>query len=432
MATDQGSKIIPSLTKAVNPNSSKPQYWQDPNNSGKPTSGDQVRVGAHYLQELLRAPTRNYSIVTTGKNYTIPKNSGNQIVQVKVYPIISDKNLTNQGLDQSGKPNAGNFGGDTRDIEVMVKAMPTIPEDGGNVNRTATMKDSIYGTTVDMGIYMKQTFKTLDVDPDNVDNRLQAAFDQEMFIAIVQLHAKCLLIDLLLSAGIVRYAGVATDFASMTGEKGSVPSIISHNLLKQLATTLHNKDAKMQTKMVTGVSLTDTKVIPACYLAYAPQELINVMEDMKDNLGRPAWVAVEHYAAGTSVYENEVGRIGNFRVIRMNWMPSYYGKGAEVTDNEAGASTSIHTSTSKETYDIFPFLVVTEDTFAQVSILYDSLKGKRVDQGGCKITVMNSTLGTVTDSDPFGRTFIKSAQWVYGFLAIYPERNAVIWSLGIK
>lgn len=430
MATDQGSKIIPNMVKPVNPNPSNPQMWQDPRNSGKPTSGDQVRIGAYYIQELLREPVKDFSIVTTGKNYTIPKNSGNQIVQVKVHPIISDKNLTNQGLDQTGQPNAGNFGGDTRDIEKLVAAMPTIPEDGGNVNRTATMKDSLYGTTVDMGIYMKQTFKTLDVDPDNVNNQLQLAFDREFFVAIVELHAKSLLIDLLLSAGTVRYGGIATSFADMTGD-GATPSVITYSLLKKVSTALFNKKAKMSTKMVTGVSLTDTRVIPACYISYAPDEIINVLEDLKDNLGRPAWIPVEQYAAGAgSTYQNEAGRIGNFRVIRKNWMPSYYGKGATATTNELGASTTIVGSDEK--YDIFPMLTVTEDTFAQVSILYDSLKGKKVEEGGCKITVMTSELGKVTDNDPFGRTFIKSAQWVYGFLAYYPERNSVIWSVGLN
>lgn len=428
--TDQGSKLIPSLVQPTNPNPTNPQMWQDPNNGGKPTSGDQVRIGAYYIQALLTEPVKDFSIVTTGKNYVIPPNSGNQIVQIKVHPIISDANLTNQGLDQHGAKNAGNFGGDTRDIDVLTQNMPTIPEDGGNVNRTATMKDSLFATTVDMGIYMQQTFKTINVDPDNKNNQLQYAFDREFFIAIVELHAKSLLIDLLLSAATVRYAGIATNIATITGE-GATPSVISYQLLKQVSSALFNKKAKMQTKMVVGVALTDTVTIPACYIAYAPDEIINLLEDLKDNLGRPAWDPVEKYASGAgSTYANEAGRIGNFRIVRKNWMPAYYGKGAEEVNNEMGAATTTDSS-SVSRYNAYPMLVVTEDTFGQVSILYDAIKGRKVEEGGCKITVLQSEFGKVTVHDPYGRTMIKSAQWVYGFLAIYPERNAVIWSAGV-
>lgn len=425
---DIGSKLIPSLVKPANPNTQKPQYWQDPNRDNKPTTGDQVRVGAYYEQAILHDPVKNFSIVTTGKNFTIPRNSGNQIVFTKVYPIISDSNLTNQGLDQTGKPNAGNFGGDSRDIATVTSFMPTIPEDGGNVNRTATMRDRLSANTVDMGIYMQQTFKTIDVDPDNVDNRLQAAFDKELYSAVVELHAKSLLIDLLLCAGTVRYAGTAMGIDEITGEDEATGSFITYRTLKRISTALQNKHAKFTTKMVTGVALTDTRTIGQCFLAYASTEVINVLEDVKDNNDKPAWIPVEKYAAGAgSVYENEVGRIADFRIIRMRDMLMYEGGGATETNNTTGA-----TATNGK-YDAHPLLIVPEDTFGQVSILYDTLKGDSMTlANGSKIVVKQSKVGEVTNTDPFGRTFTKSAQWVYGFLAIYAERIGVVWSAGVS
>ena len=427
MSKDVGSKLIPSLVEPKNPVTKNPQYYVDPRRGGKPTTGDTVRMAAYYEQAILHEPVREYSIVTTGKNFNIPRNSGNQIVFTKVYPIISALNTTNQGLDQTGKPNAGNFGGDSRDIKTLTGFMPTIPEDGGPVNRTGTMRDSLKANTVDMGIYMQQTFKTLDVDPDNVNNRLQAAFDQELYRAVVELHAKSLLIDLLLAAGTVRYAGTASSLEEINGDDEDTGSFITYRTLKGLSTALQNKNAKFTTKMVTGVALTDTKTIGQCYLAYASTEVINILEDIKDNLGNPAWIPVEKYAAGAgSTFENEVGKIGDFRVIRMKNMLMHEGVGADETDNTTGA-----TATNGK-YDAHPFLVVPEDTFGQVSILYDSLKGDtKTLSNGSKIVVKQSKLGEVTDSDPFGRTFTKSAQWVYGFLAIYAERIGVIWTAGV-
>ena len=74
----------------------------------------------------------------------------------------------------------------------------------------------------------------------------------------------------------------------------------------------------------------------------------------------------------------------------------------------------------QEHYDVFPMLVVGDDSFSTIGFQTD---GKSV-----KFTIMTKMPGkeTADRNDPYGETGFSSIKWYYGILVKRPERLALI------
>ena len=83
------------------------------------------------------------------------------------------------------------------------------------------------------------------------------------------------------------------------------------------------------------------------------------------------------------------------------------------------SSTSTHYETG-DAYDVFPMLVVGNESFSTIGFQTD---GKTV-----KFKIMTKMPGekTADRNDPYGETGFSSIKWYYGTLIMRPERIAVI------
>ena len=97
-------------------------------------------------------------------------------------------------------------------------------------------------------------------------------------------------------------------------------------------------------------------------------------------------------------------------------MLHWAGVGADV-----GTNPGFHETDGK--YDVFPMLVVGDDSFTALGFQND---GKKLG-----INVMTRSYGkeAMDHNDPFGKKGISSMTWYYGILVYRPERIAVTKSV---
>lgn len=138
-----------------------------------------------------------------------------------------------------------------------------------------------------------------------------------------------------------------------------------------------------------------------------------MFEKMVDDHGQPAFVHAHQYGAATTIAEGEIGSVGQLRLIVAPKMLHWAGAGADVTANEGYRETG-------GKYDVFPMLIVGEDSFNTIGFQTDGKSSK------FKIKhVMPESDISYGAHDPFGEKGFTSIKWYYGFLAVRPERIAV-------
>jgi len=199
----------------------------------------------------------------------------------------------------------------------------------------------------------------------------------------------------------VLYGGAATskDTVDETSE-------LDFKLLRVLDKALKDIKCPYTTKVLDGSPHYGTIAIGEARYVYVGNELRPSLEDMEHN-GRAMWVPMEDYAYGKDLTQGEVGRIGAFRFIEVNEMPSYQGQGAEATDDNYYSSTG---DDGNERYDVFPVLFVGPDSFATIAFEANSARVK---------TAMPKIIPGV---DNYGKLGVVSIAWYFGILFTRPER----------
>lgn len=173
-----------------------------------------------------------------------------------------------------------------------------------------------------------------------------------------------------------------------------------------------------QTTIITGSRMIDTKVIGATRVMYVGSELVPELKAMKDLFGNKAFIETQHYADAGTIMNGEVGSIDKFRIIQVPEMLHWAGAGAQATGANPGYRTSM--VSGQEHYDVYPMLVVGDDSFTSI--------GFQTDGKSLKFTVMTKMPGkeTADRNDPYGETGFSSIKWYYGILVKRPERLALI------
>ncbi len=311
--------------------------------------------------------------------------------------------VPNQGLHlQQG---AGNMYGSSKDVGLISGKLPVLGENGGRVNRVGFKRKELEGTLEKFGFFDEYTQESMDFDSDA---DLMQHVNREMIMGANEITEDALQIDLLTAAGVIVNAGAALNVQSM-GEN----SLVSYTDLMRLSITLDNNRTPKQTKIITGTRMVDTKVLPSCRVAYIGSELLPTLKAMKDLHNQPAWIPVERYAAGGTLLNGEEGSVDNFRFVVVPEMMKWSGAGADAS----GSSTSYKTG---QRYDVFPILVVGDESFTTIGFQTD---GKSV-----KFSITHKKPGkeTADRNDPYGETGFMSIKWYYGFMALRPERIALI------
>ncbi len=337
---------------------------------------------------------------------SMPKNMGKKIKRYHYLPLLDDANINDQGIDAAGATIAnGNLYGSSKDIGTISGKLPVLSENGGRVNRVGFKRKEIEGTIEKFGFFDEYTQESLDFD---TDADLLQHVNREMLAGANEITEDALQIDLINAAGIVKYAGNATSNATVGAD-----DLVTYRDLMHLAIDLDNNRTPKHTTAITGTRMVDTRTIPACRVAYIGSELLPTFKAMKDLHSNPAFIPVEKYAAGGATLNGEVGSVDNFRLVVVPEMMKWAGAGADASADSANYETG-------NKFDVFPILVIGNESFTTIGFQTD---GKTVK---FKITHKKPGDETAARTDPYGETGFMSIKWYYGFMALRPERIALI------
>lgn len=363
-----------------------------------------------WLKKALITARKEQYFMPLAATVNMPKHYGKTIKVYEYVPLLDDRNVNDQGLDAAGAVIAdGNLYGSSKDVGLITSKLPTLTENGGRVNRVGFTRIQREGTIFKFGFFTEFTKESLEFDSDD---DLKDHLSRELLNGAVQLTEAVLQKDLLAAAGVVIYAGTATSNATVSGE-GAGAAIVSYSNLMRLDQTLTDNRTPKQTTVITGSRLQDTKTIPAARIMFVGSELVPMLKGMKDLFDQPAFIAVQHYADAGTALNGEIGTIDQFRIIQVPEMLHWAGVGASVTSNPGYRETS-------GKYDVFPMLVIGEDSFTTIGFQTD---GKTV-----KFEVLTKMPGreTADRNDPYGETGFSSIKWYYGVLIKRPERIGLI------
>lgn len=363
----------------------------------------------YYLKKMLIELAKKRKFSALSNTINMPKHMGKRIRVKHFLPLLDDRNLNDQGIDANGvQIRNGNLYGSDTDIGNLTNLMPYLSETGGRVNRVGFSRKEVEGTFHKMGFFYEwsKEMEDFDEDPNVLDHMWR-----EALIGAEQIQEDTLQIDLLNGAGTVFYSGSATSNATMNDT-----SIVSITTLKRLNQALNHLRTPKTTKIITGSTMTDTKTATTERLLFVPSELKPLLENMVDNFGNPAFIPAHKYGAAIKLMEDEIGIIGDFRVIEVEFMKKWAGAGAT-----ADPSKNLYATNGR--YDIFPMLCIGAESFSTIG--FQTGTGKNAQS---KIKVITKAPGEQTASrdDPYGEIGFTSLKWYYGILFERPERIGLI------
>lgn len=351
----------------------------------------------------------------------MPKHYGKTIKAYEYVPLLDNRNVNSQGINAAGTTIAdGNLYGSSQDIGNITSKLPTLTENGGRVNRVGFTRLQREGSIFKFGFFTEFTQESLDFDSDDM---LMDHLSRELLTGAVQLTEAVLQKDLLASVGVTVWTGGATSNATVTGEINTTPnpdvpaSVVLYSDLMRLDQILTDNRTPKQTTVVTGSRLVDTKTIPAARVMFVGSELVPLLKGMRDLFNNAAFIAVQHYGDAGTTLNGEIGSIDAFRIVQVPEMLSWAGAGATVVTNPGYRTTTVGGAVK---YDVFPMLVVGDDSFTTI--------GFQTDGKSMKFSIMTKMPGkeTADRNDPYGETGFSSIKWYYGVLVKRPERIGVI------
>ena len=299
---------------------------------------------------------------------------------------------------------SGNLYGSSKDIGTISGKLPALSEAGGRVNRVGFKRKELEGTFEKFGFFDEYTQESPDFD---TDAELEMHINREMVSGANEITEDALQIDLLTSAGVIRYAGDATQNSELDAD-----CLVDYGDLMRLSIDLDNNRTPKHTTIITGTRLVDTKTLNATRVLYIGSELLPTIKGMVDLHNNPAFISVEKYAAGGTLLNGEVGAIDQFRIVVVPEMMKWTGAGASTTE-------ATHYSTDGK-YDVFPMLCIGDGSFTTI--------GFQTDGKGVKFVITHKKPGveTVDRTDPYGETGFMSIKWYYGFMVLRPERLGLV------
>ena len=285
-----------------------------------------------------------------------------------------------------------------------------LPEEGGVINLLNSSSKLVSAKVTFHGVATKYTVRSV-----NLDSRVgQVATKIKDLSRAVSELKEAQVQSSLVSAAEMNFMPASTTAVAMSGMDGL--STLTYDALTAFEQELLRDDVPMDTEILEGVDLIDTKVVEDAFIAYVGREAIPVLRNMVGPNGELVWIPKSKYAAGTELLEGEQGAVGSFRFVVVPDLVAYRGKGLAVGDVADTAGTTTQTAAYKTTnadgtfYDVFPMMVVGDDSFSITGFGGESTAAKHIAP---KSDVHNDMYGEV------GGVF---AKWTYGFLPYRPER----------
>lgn len=366
-----------------------------------------------YLKKAIIQARKEQYFIPLASSIDMPKHYGKTVKIYEYIPLLDDRNKNDQGIDANGTVIAdGNLYGSSKDIGTITSKLPLLTENGGRVNRVGFTRVTREGSLRQLGFFYEFTEDTLNFDSDA---ELASHLARELLNGATEIVEDILQKDLISAAGVTVYPGAATAIAEVTGE-GATPDVLNYNSLMRADQILTDNRCPKNTKVITGSRLIDTKTLPSCRIAYIGSELVPVLKGMRDLFGNKAFIEVQHYADATTPLNGEIGSIDNIRFIQVPEMLHMAGQGATAAANPGYRVTGAN-------YDVYPVLIVGDDSFSCIGFQTD---GSKLN---FDIITKNPGREQANRNDPYGLTGFSSIKFWYGFLCKRPERILVMWSV---
>ena len=337
---------------------------------------------------------------------------------VKYATEAATTTIVGYNIGATKQQGSGNLWGSSKDIGAISGKLPALSETGGRVNKVGFKRKELEGTMTKFGFFDEYTQESMDFDSDA---DLAMHINREMLRGANEITEDALQVDLINSAGTVLFAGGYTANRQITtSATAALNGVVTYAGLMRLSIALDNNRTPKKTTVISGSRMVDTRVIPACRVMYIGSELLPTLKEMKDLHNNPAFIAVEKYAAAGNTLNGEVGAVDNFRIVVVPEMLKWAGAGG-VTAGAALTPSEYYQTAGR--FDVFPMLVVGDESFTTIGFQTD---GKSV-----KFMVMHKKPGleTADKTDPYGETGFMSIKWWYGFMALRPERIALVRTL---
>ncbi len=300
---------------------------------------------------------------------------------------------------------SGHIYGSSKDVGTITAKLPSLTENGGEVNRVGFTRIDLEGSIEKFGIYDSYTQESVDFD---TDAELSMHVNREMLRGASEITEAAIQIDLLNGAGVTYYGGVATQDSEVTGVTANGLSIVTYDGLMKLAIELDDNRCPKSTTIIKGSRMIDTKVVSAARALFVGSELTRTLQKMTDDHSGQAFIPVAQYADAATLMPGEIGAIGDFRIIVVPDMACWAGRGADEGVNAGYRATAGR-------YDIFPMLVVGSGSFTTI--------GFQTDGKTTKFKIKHSAPGSPESyaNDPYGETGFMSIKWYYGLMILRSE-----------
>jgi len=291
-----------------------------------------------------------------------------------------------------------------------------MPEEGGVINLLNHYSKMVSANITFHGVGHKFSMRSVDLDSRKglIARKIQYMADAVQDIKEMQVRR-----DLVAAShvnSIICNSDVNPD-TDLTSEIDGT-DVLTYTGLEVLEQYLLNNDVPMDTEILTGVDIVDTKVVSDAWIVYVNTEVLPTLRAMKGPGDVLVWVAKEHYAAGTELLDGEVGKIGQFRFVAVKDMEREYGAGAEVgavdADTEIGdaanAATQAAAYKTNGRYDVFTAMVIGDDSFSITGFGSNNTTASYIAPKKDVYNDMHAQMAGI------------SANWSYGFLCYRPER----------
>ena len=300
-----------------------------------------------------------------------------------------------------------------------------MPEEGGVINLLNHYSKMVSANITFHGIGHKFSMRSVDLDSRTglIARKIQYMADAVQDLKEMQVRRD------LLAAGsinaIVCNSPVNPDTDTISEIDGL--DVLTYTALETLEQYLLNNDVPMDTEILTGVDLVDTKTVSDAWIIYVNTEVLPTLRAMKGPGDVLVWVPKEMYAAGTELMDGEQGKIGSFRFVTVKDMEREYGAGLEVglsvdagdgTDAANAATQAAAYKTTlpngKQRYDVFTALVVGDDSFTITGFGGNNTSAKYIAPKADVHNDMHAQMAGI------------AANWSYGMLIYRPERIATL------
>ena len=296
-----------------------------------------------------------------------------------------------------------------------------MPEEGGVINLLTHYSKMVSANITFHGIGHKFSMRSVDLDSRKglIARKIQYMADAVQDLKEMQVRRD------LIAAGSINSIICNASVNPATDTIGEIDGldVLTYTALETLEQYLLNNDVPMDTEILTGVDLVDTKTVSDAWIVYVNTEVLPTLRAMKGPGNVLVWVPKEQYAAGTELIDGEAGKIGQFRFVTVKDMEREYGAGLEVglavdggkgTDaaNAATQAAAYKTPTTggKFRYDVFTALVVGDDSFTITGFGENNTSAQYIPPKADVHNDMHAQMAGI------------AANWSYGMLIYRPER----------